>query len=120
MSQLLPTTTLGGGIPPTNLGGTPQNIGAIGTTTALIPGTGPTESDYRPLSCNISERSETDFNSIAATSSKMVHQKLKEDCPADYSQLKYALAKGTYDKLTITKNLIEKEGKLNLESITKA
>ena len=37
----------------------------------------------------------------------------------DYSKLKYAFTKETYDKLTITKNLIEKEGKLNLESLMK-
>ena len=49
----------------------------------------------------------------------MARQKLKEDHPADDSKLKYALTKGTDDKLTITKNLIEKEGKLNIESITK-
>jgi len=86
----------------------------------LITTTGPTEVDCGPLSFNLAERSESDFNSILATSSKLARQKLKEDRPADYSKLKYSLTKGTYNKLTITKNLIEKEGKLNLELITKA
>ena len=106
----LPTTTTHGGTPTV----APPVIGATGTTTA------PTEIDYGPLYFNILERSEADFNSIAATSSKMARQKLNEDRPADCSKLKYALIKGTYDNLTITKNLIEKEGKLNLKFITKA
>jgi len=72
------------------------------------------------LSYNLAERSESDKNSISATSSKLARQKLKEDRPADYSKLKDSLTEGTFAKLTITKNFIEKEGKLNLESITKA
>ena len=110
--------------PPTTPVGTPTQTPSVTGTGALIANpittTGPTEVDCGPLSFNLAERSESDFNSISATSSKLARQKLKEDRPADYSKLKYSLTKGTYDKLTITKNLIEKEGKLNLESITKA
>jgi len=88
---------------------------------APAPAPNPTKINYGSLAPNISERSEAGFHSVAALSSKMACQKLKEDCPADYSKLKYALTKGTSDKLMIMKNLIaEKEGKLNLESIAKA
>ena len=115
MSGLSATST------PPSPGANPWSTRTTASTTILITTTGPTEVDYGPLSFNLAERSEADFNSISATSSKLArHNKLKEDRPADYSKLKYALTKGTYDKLTITKNLIEKEGKLNLESITKA
>ena len=124
MSGTTQPPTPGTTAPPPTPGSTPPASPSLTGTGALIANpiltTGPTEVDCGPLSFNLTERSESDFNSISATSSKLARQKLKEDRPADYSKLKYSLTKGTYDKLTITKNLIEKEGKLNLESITKA
>ena len=101
--------------PPPSPSANPWRTETTASTAIPITTTSPTEVDYGPLSFNVVERSKSDFYLILATSSKLARQKLKEDRPADYSKLKYALTKGTYDKLTITKNLIEKEGKLNLE-----
>ena len=50
---------------------TPAAIGTTVTTTVPIQATGITKVNYRPLPFNLSERSEADFNSILATSSKM-------------------------------------------------
>ena len=93
----------------------PVNPNPSGTPTLV-----PTSVDYGPLAFNIQERTEAEYNSISATSSKHARQQLKLTRPADYSKMKYTLTKGTFDKLTITKDLVEKDGKLNLESITKA
>ena len=97
----------------------PTNVNPIMTVAPVAP-VAPIDVDYGPLVFNTKERTEAEYNSIAATSSKVARQQLKVTRPADYSKMKFTLTKGSHEKLTITKDLVEKEGKLNLESITKA
>ena len=98
--------------PPTpGTGGTENPSGNPNATPTLAP----TSVDYGPLAFNTKERTKAEYNLIAATSSKLARQQLKLACPADYSKMKDTLTKGTHDKLPITGDLVEKDGKLNLD-----
>ena len=62
-------------------------------------------------------RTSIELESIAATTSKVARSDLKANHPAQYTKLKLSLTQGSKNKFAIVKNLVEKDGKIEIGNI---
>jgi len=62
-------------------------------------------------------RTSLELELIAATTSKVARHELKTDHPAQYAKLKTGLTQGSKTKFAIVKNLVEKDGKIEIGNI---
>ena len=69
------------------------------------------------LSFGGTARTSLELESIAATTSKVAWHELKANHPAQYAKLKTSLTQGSKTKFAIIKNLVEKDGKIEIGNI---
>lgn len=69
------------------------------------------------ITFNATARTGVELESIAATTSKIARHELKVNFPAQYAKLKTSLTQGSKNKFAIVKNLVEKDGKIEIGNI---
>ena len=93
------------------------NLATTTTATGNVTATATPGTSIGGITFNATARTSAELETIAATTSKFARSALKQTHPSQYAKLKTSLTQGSKTKFAIVKNLVEKDGKIEIGNI---
>ena len=93
------------------------NLAPTTTATGNVTATATPGTSIGGITFNATARTSAELETIAATTSKFARSALKQTHPSQYAKLKTSLTQGSKTKFAIVKNLVEKDGKIEIGNI---